>query len=148
MVNADYIGREFSGTPPYRVSRAKIAEFAEAIGAVSPLHTDPQAARAAGYDDVVAPVTFAVIIAQRAEAEYINDPGAAIDFSRVVHANETFHLARPLVAGDEISCVTRVAGITARAGITMVSTEVELNDATGAIVGTVESTIAVRGEGR
>ncbi len=148
MVNADFIGREFSGTPPYRVSRAKIAEFADAVGADSPLHTDPGAAAAAGYDDVVAPPTFAVIIAQRAEAEYIADPDAGIDFSRVVHANETFNLTRPLVAGDDISTVTRVKDISGRAGITMVTTEVELTDASGASVGTVESVIAVRGEGR
>lgn len=148
MVNADYIGREFSGTPPYRVSRAKIAEFADAVGANSPLHTDPEAAIAQGYDDVVAPPTFAVIIAQRAEAEYITDAGAGIDFARVVHANETFNISRPLVAGDEISTLTRVKDITGRAGITMVSTEVQLTDASGRDVGTVESTIAVRGEGR
>lgn len=148
MVNPDYVGREFTGTPPYRVSRAKIAEFAEAVGATSLLHVDPVAAATQGYDDVVAPPTFAVVIAQRAEAEYITDPAAQIDFSRVVHANETFNLARPLQAGDDISTVTRVVDITSRAGITMVSTEVELTDADGARVGSVESTIAVRGEGR
>lgn len=148
MVNTDYVGREFLGTPPYRVSRAKIAEFAHAVGASSPIHTDVEAATAQGYDDVVAPPTFAVIIAQRAEAEYIRDPEARIDFSRVVHANETFNITRPLVAGDDISTVVRVANITERAGITMVSTVVTLTDAGGTDVGTVESTIAVRGEGR
>lgn len=148
MVNENYVGREFLGTPPYRVSRAKISEFASAVGATSELHFDPSAAAAAGYADVVAPATFAVIIAQRAEAEYIRDPEAGIDFSRVVHANETFNLVRPLVAGDDISTVVRVSNITSRAGITMVTTEVTLTDADGADVGTVESTIAVRGEGR
>src|SRR5699024_684875 len=88
-VNTDYLGREFSGTPPYGVSRAKIAEFAAAVGATSALHVDPGAARAAGYSDVLAPPTFAVLIAQRAEAEYVDDPAAGIDFSRVVHAEES-----------------------------------------------------------
>lgn len=148
MVNASFLGREFYGTPPYRVSRAKIAEFAEAVGATSPLHTDPQAARAAGYDDVVAPATFAVIIAQAAEAEYIRDPEAGIDFSRVVHANETFTLSRPLQAGDDITSVVRVTNLVERPSLAMVTTEVELTDAAGDVVGTVESTIAIRGEGR
>lgn len=148
MVNASFLGREFSGTPPYRVSRAKIAEFAEAVGATSALHTDPGAARAAGYDDVVAPATFAVIIAQAAEAEYIRDPQAGIDFSRVVHANETFTLSRPLQAGDDISTVVRVTNLVERPSLAMVTTEVELTDAAGEVVGTVESTIAIRGEGR
>lgn len=148
MVNANFIGREFYGTPPYRVSRAKIAEFAEAVGATSPLHTDLQAARAAGYDDVVAPPTFAVIIAQRAEAEYIQDPEAQIDFSRVVHANETFTLNRPLQAGDDIATVVRVKNIVERPSLALVTTEVELTDGDGDVVGTVESTLAIRGEGQ
>ncbi|MPV50969.1 MULTISPECIES: MaoC family dehydratase N-terminal domain-containing protein [unclassified Pseudactinotalea] len=146
MVNADYVGREFHGTPPYVVSAAKISEFADAVAADSPIHRDAAAARARGYADVVAPPTFAVVIAQRAEAEYIEDPGAAIDFSRVVHANETFTPARPLVAGDEISTVTRVVSIATRASITMVTTRVDLTDAAGVAVGSVESTLAVRGE--
>lgn len=148
MVNATFVGREFTRTPPYLVSRVKISEFASAVGANSPLHTDPEAAQALGYSDVVAPPTFAVVIAQRAEAEYINHPDAGIDFSRVVHADETFHLNRPLVAGDEIATLTRVKNITTRAGITMVTTEVELTGASGDNVGRVESTIVIRGEGQ
>ncbi|HLS02777.1 MAG TPA: MaoC family dehydratase N-terminal domain-containing protein [Beutenbergiaceae bacterium] len=146
MVNTTFVGREFSGTPPYLVSRAKIAEFTEAVGATSPLHTDPGAAQALGYHDVVAPPTFAVVIAQRAEAEYINHPEAGIDFSRVVHAEESFHLNRPLVAGDEISTLTRVKNIVGRANISMVTTEVELTGAGGENVGRVQSTLAIRGE--
>ena len=148
MVNATFVGREFTRTPPYLVSRVKISEFANAVGANSPLHTDPEAAQALGYSDVVAPPTFAVVIAQRAEAEYINHPDAGIDFSRVVHADETFHLNRPLVAGDEIATLTRVKNITTRAGITMVTTEVGLTGASGDNVGRVESTIVIRGEGQ
>lgn len=146
MVDAGYVGREFHGTPPYTVSRAKIAEFADAVAAASPIHRDPAAARAQGYPDVVAPPTFAVVIAQRAEAEYIEDPAAGIDFSRVVHANEHFTLARPLVAGDVVSTAVHVVSITSRAAITMVTTRVDLTDAAGEAVGSVESTLAVRGE--
>ena len=104
------------------------------------------AARELGYDDVVAPPTFAVIIAQLAEAEYIRDPQAQIDFSRVVHANETFDLTRPLVAGDDITARVHVTNIVSRASISMVTTRVDLTDAAGADVGSVESTLAVRGE--
>ena len=79
-------------------------------------------------------------------AALVADP--RIDFSRVVHADETFNLTRPLVAGDEIATTTHVVDITSRAGITMVRTRVDLTDAGGAAVGNVESTIAVRGEGK
>lgn len=145
-VSTDYVGREFHGTPPYAVSRAKIGEFATAVGASDPVHTDPDAAQAAGHADVLAPPTFAVVIAQRAEAEYIEDPDAGIDFSRVVHAEERFAYHRPIVAGDLLHTVVHVDSINARAGITMVTTRTEIADDGGAPVCTVTSSLAVRGE--
>lgn len=145
-VNADYVGRVFTGTSPYEVSRVKIAEFATAVHAHHPAHTDPAAAQALGYADVIAPVTFAVVVAQRAEAEYITDPEASIDFSRVVHADERFTHHRPIHAGDVLSTAVHVDGVTERGGISMVSTRAEITDADGAPVATVRSTLAVRGE--
>lgn len=146
MVDLSRLGAVFTGTEPYVVSRAKIGEFADAVGAQSPLHHVPEAAREAGYRDVVAPPTFAVVIAQRAESEYVADPASGIDFSRVVHANEGFSHTRPLVAGDTVSTAVHVDALTERAGITMVTTRTELTDDDGAHLATVVSTLAVRGE--
>ncbi|WP_147918590.1 MaoC family dehydratase N-terminal domain-containing protein [Ruania zhangjianzhongii] len=146
-VSTDYVGREFHGTPPYAVSRVKIGEFAAAVGASDPVHTDPEVARAAGHEDVLAPPTFAVVVAQRAEAEYIEDPGAGIDFSRVVHAEERFVYHRPIVAGDLLHTSVHVDSITTRGGISMVTTRTEIADDGAAPVCTVTSTLAVRGEG-
>jgi len=146
VVDSSRVGAVFTGTSPYAVARAKIVEFADAVGAESALHRDPEAAVAAGYPDVVAPPTFAVVIAQRAEAEYISDPASGIDFSRVVHANEGFSYERPLVAGDVVSTTVHVDDLTERAGITMVTTRTEIADDGGALVATVTSTLAVRGE--
>lgn len=145
-VNADYVGRVFTGTPSYEVSRVKIAEFAAAVHAGHPSHTDTAAAQALGYPDVIAPATFAVVVAQRAEAEYIRDPGASIDFSRVVHADERFTHHRPIRAGDVLSTAVHVDAITTRGSISTVSTRTEITDADGAPVTTVRSTLAVRGE--
>ena len=146
MVDLARVGAVFTGTPPYVVSRAKIAEFADAVGAASPLHHVPEAAVEAGYRDVVAPPTFAVVIAQRAESEYIADPASGIDFSRVVHANESFTHTRPLVAGDVAHTEVHVEDLTERAGITMVTTRTEIMDDGGAQVASIVSTLAVRGD--
>lgn len=147
MVDLTRMGAVFTGTPPYAVSRAKIAEFADAVGATSAVHHVPEAAVEAAYRDVVAPPTFAVVIAQRAESEYIADPASGIDFSRVVHAGESFTHSRPLVAGDVVHTEVHVDSLTERAGITMVTTRTEIMDDGGAHVATVVSTLAVRGEG-
>lgn len=148
MVDASRVGEVFTDTSSYVVSRAKIAEMAAAVGAVSPLHTDPDAAVAAGYPDVVAPPTFAVVIAQQAESAYVADPASGIDFSRVVHANESFEHRRPLVAGDVVTTAVHVDAVTERAGIAMVTTRTEIADDGGAAVCTVVSTLAVRGADR
>jgi len=147
-VNLTLVGRSYAPTETYRVSAAKIAEMAAATGAAHPAHTDRQAARELGYDDVVAPPTFAVVVAQRAEQAYIADPESGIDFSRVVHAEERFTHHRPIVAGDLLRTTVHVDSITERAGIAMVSTRAEIVADDGAPVATVRSTLAVRGEGR
>jgi acyl dehydratase len=144
-VNAAYAGRTYPPTAPYVVGREHLRDFARAVGADHPAHHDVDAARALGYPDVVAPPTFAVVIAQRAEAQLIEDPEAGIDFSRVVHAEERFTHHRPIHAGDEVTTVLHVDAITERAGLAMVTTRCELSAADGAPLATVVSTLAVRG---
>ena len=51
------------------------------------VHTDRAVAQARGYRDVIAPPTFAVLIAQRAEMEFIFDPEAGVDFSPVSYTH-------------------------------------------------------------
>lgn len=145
-VNPEYAGREYPSGEPYEVGRVKLREFAEAVGATHPAHTDPAAARALGYPDVIAPPTFAVVVAQRAEAQYIQDPAAGIDFSRVVHADERFVHHRPIHAGDRLVTVLHVDAITERAGLSMITTRCVISAEDGAPVASVTSTLAVRGE--
>lgn len=143
-VNTDAVGRSYGPHEPYEVTRVKIREFAEAVDARSFAHIDPDGALADGYDDVVAPTTFAVVIAQQAEFHVVVDPEVGVDFSKVVHADERFTHHRPIVAGDVISTTVHIDAITQRAGISMVTTRSELADADGAPVATVLSTLAVR----
>lgn len=146
-INVEYVGREYPPTAAFEVSGGKIREFAAAVGATHPAHTDPAAAQSLGYPDVIAPPTFAVLVAQRAEAQLIEDPAAGIDFSRVVHAEERFVHHRPIHAGDRLVTVLHVDSVVERAGLAMVSTRAEIADAAGTPVATVTSTLAVRGDG-
>ena len=145
-VNASFAGREYPPTPEYEVGREKLREFAEAVGATHASHRDPVAARALGYPDVIAPPTFAVVVAQRAEQQLIADPAAGIDFSRVVHAEERFTHHRPIHAGDRLVTVLHVESIVERGGLAMVTTRAEITADDGARVATVVSTLAVRGD--
>lgn len=144
-VNAAVEGREYPPTEPYQVSRAKIAEFAAAVGATDPLHTDVEAARAAGYADVVAPPTFLVSVAQQGEAAAIVDPEAGIDFTRLVHGEQAFEHHRPAIAGDEVTAQTTVTKVRTAGGHSMVTLTTEVRAGEDPVC-TTTSVMVIRGE--
>ncbi|WP_285727928.1 MaoC family dehydratase N-terminal domain-containing protein [Psychromicrobium xiongbiense] len=145
-VNPALAGRVYPADAVYQVSREKVREFASAVKASSPEHFDLEAARAAGYADLVAPPTFAIIIAQRADALFVNDPESGVDFSRVVHAEQRFTHHRPLVAGDEIQAELHVDSVRAMGDGALITTRAELSTTAGEPVATTVSAILVRGK--
>lgn len=148
-VNEAYVGKVYPPEGAYEVSREKIREFALATyGAdfVHSAHLDPQAAQALGHPDVVAPPTFLVIPAQRSDERLIADPDAGIDFSRVVHGEESFMHHRPVVAGDRLLVTLHVDNIRVMAGNAMITTRNEITDESGGPVSTVVSMLVVRGD--
>jgi acyl dehydratase len=112
----DAVGKTY---PPmsYAVGREKVREFAAAVGEENPLHHDPDAAREAGYADVVAPPMFAVVFGGRAMAPALFDPEVGIDFSRMVHGGQEFVWGPPVVAGDEIATEVEVKDVAERGGL-------------------------------
>ena len=160
-VNERLIGTVYPPGEVYEVGREKIREFAEAVaghgggglgsaddaghvGPVHPSHVDPEAARAMGYSDVIAPPTFAVIVAQRSDARLVRDPEAGIDFSRVVHGEQRFIHHRPIVAGDRLVAELTVDAVTVRGGHAMITTRSEITDESGEPVCTASSMLVVR----
>ena len=139
-------GRTYPRTRPYLVGREKVREFARAVLAADPLSTDPDAARAAGFADVVAPPTFAVVVQEATLAQLLADEDAGIDFSRVVHGEQRFSFSRPIVAGDELSAVLTVTSVKTLGGNAMVTAESAISDAQGEHVVTAVSTLVVRGD--
>ena len=114
-VNTGVIGKTY---PPaeYAVGREKIREYTLAVGETDPLHHDVEAARSAGYHDLVAPPMFAVVYSLPALWRVLFDPDVGIDFSRMVHAGQQFEWGPLVVAGDEISTTLSVADVSERAG--------------------------------
>ncbi|UOR01050.1 MaoC family dehydratase N-terminal domain-containing protein [Leucobacter allii] len=146
MVNAEIQGRVYPPTAPYLVGREKVREFARAVLSASPIHLDPAAARDAGYSDVVAPPTFAVVVQESTLAQLLADEDAGVDFSRVVHGDQRFSYSRPIVAGDELTATLTIAAVKQLGGHSMVTASSDIVDAAGAHVVTAISTLVVRGE--
>ena len=115
-VNTDVIGKTFPSAT-YAVGREKVREFALVVGETNALHFDVEAARAAGYDDVVAPPMFAVVYSQPSVWPLLFDPEIGIDFARLVHGGQEFAWGELVVAGDEITTTTTVKDVSERRGI-------------------------------
>lgn len=145
-MNPDLVGRAFAPVSPYLVGREKVREFARAVFATSPLNHDPAAASAAGYADVVAPPTFAVVLQEATLAQLLAEPDAGIDFSRVVHGEQRFSYTRPIVAGDELTATLSVTSVKTLGGNAMVTAESVIVDPQGEHVVTAISTLVVRGD--
>ena len=145
-LNKEFVGRVFGPGEPYEVSRVKIAEFANAIGEHSELCRDKAAAQRAGYPDVIAPPTMAIVIAMASTASMHSEPGLGLDYSMVVHGEESFSHSRPLHAGDVVVATTTVESIRAVGAMSMLVTSTDISTTDGEHVCTAKSTLVERGK--
>src|SRR3954449_8704234 len=95
----------------YEVGREKIREYARAVGEDHPVHHDPEAARDAGFRNVVAPPMFCVVYSAGAMAPAILDPELGINLMLMVHGSQEFEWGEPVVAGDVVTSEARVKDI-------------------------------------
>ena len=144
-VNPSFVGRSYPPTPPYHVSREKIREFADAINDENPVYRSVDAAHALGYPDVIAPPTFPVILTLPAGAQFVTDPEAGVDYSRVVHGEQKFVHVRPVHAGDELQVTLSIDDVRVAAGNELISTSSEVRTTAGELVSTAYSITVVRG---
>jgi acyl dehydratase len=144
-LNPDFVGRTYPPVGTYQVGREKIREFATAIGDSNPLFHDVDAASAAGYADVIAPPTFAFALAFKAMLSVVSDPELGLDYSRVVHGEEKFIYARPIVAGDDLVVSSVIDNIRAAAGNDMITVRSDIATIAGEHVVTTYSLTVARG---
>jgi len=145
-VNPDLTEREFEKTSPYLVGREKVREFSRAVFASSPVNFSVEAANEAGFADVVAPPSFAIVLQQLTLDQLIGAEDAGIELTHVVHGAQQFRYTRPIVAGDELTAQLSVTSIKTLGGNAMITAESAVHDIRGEHVVTAISTLVVRGD--
>jgi acyl dehydratase len=115
-VPSEKIGKAYAPVV-YAVGREKVREYAAAVGESNPLYFDVEAARGAGYADVLAPPMFVVVYSSRPFMTALFEPELEIDFARLVHGAQEFRWEQPVLAGDEITTTLTVKDISERAGL-------------------------------
>jgi len=142
-IDLSLVGKRYPAMT-YEVGREKIREFADAVGDPNPAYRDPDAARALGHPDVVAPPTFAVVATRGPQLAVIDDDQLGLDFSRVVHGDQRFSFTRPIVAGDRLSVVASIDAARSVAGNDILTIRSDVSDADGLPVAVVTATLVSR----
>jgi acyl dehydratase len=129
----------------FTVESDRVTQFAQAIGDQDPRFLDPEAARAEGFPDQVAPPTFPTVMQILGSAQVVMDPELGLDYTRVVHGEQEYEWRRPMVAGDRLRAIPRIADIYARGPNEFLVTEAEIVDSEGEVVCVARSTLLSRG---
>jgi len=103
-VNTEAIGKQWPAAP-FEIEAARIEQYADAVGERSPVYHDPEAARAAGFRDQVAPPMFCVVYSAPAMGPAVLDPEVGINVATMVHGGQEFEWGEPVCAGDVITTV-------------------------------------------
>lgn len=143
MLDRSLVGRQ-SEPVVVEVERGMILRFAEAIGDPNPLYADEAAARAAGFPGLVAPPTFPAALAMNEAFRQSLDLGTRL----LLHGEQQFEYGRPVVAGDRLTIVSRVAEVLERAGASgpmdVLVLEDEARDGQGNMVFRARATLVLR----
>ena len=136
-VNTEAIGKEWPATT-YTIGSEKIREYASAVGETNPVYDDPDAAKAAGFRDLVAPPMFCVVYSNAAMAAAVLDPEVGIDFDKLVHGEQQFEWGEPVCAGDVITTTATLTEVTEKMkmGFYVFETESTNQDGEQTVLGT------------
>ena len=112
-----WIGRETRYTAPDSLGRASFRYFALAVGDKEAVYVDRDAARAAGYDDVIAPPTFVCETNQ-----YLHRPpddegyighswNLPVEGCRMIRGGHDYTFGRPVGPDDVLTVTWRIDDI-------------------------------------
>jgi acyl dehydratase len=127
------------------VDRDRVTQFALAVGEDDPRFLEAEAARAEGFPDQLAFPTFPTVIGILASAQIVVDPELGMDYSRVVHGEQSFEWRRPVVVGDRLRTTPRIADVYAKGPNEFLVIEAEITDADSEVVCVARSTLLSRG---
>ncbi|MGH2480225.1 MAG: FAS1-like dehydratase domain-containing protein, partial [Ktedonobacteraceae bacterium] len=144
MFNISFIGKVF---PPFtsEIARAKLHEFALAIGETDPIYHSQPDAHDAGYNDVQMLPTMPT------QFEFWGNPGwmerlreIGLNTTRLLHVEQEFEYLHEVWPGDTLTGVTTVLDGKARRGLDMVTLETRYTNQHGEQVLTAQMKVMVR----
>lgn len=126
-MRADHVGHTW---PPFEVlvERSMAVNFARGLGETDPVYLDRDAARAAGWRDVLTLPTFPMAMStERVDLIYAMLKMLELDPARILHGTQRFVHHEPICVGDTLVGTKRLAGVADRKGgaLTVIDTVLE-----------------------
>jgi len=128
---SDIIGTHYRYHDYFLVGREKIREYAAAVQSDDPLHFDEEAAKSAGYPNVVAPLTFIAVAGRQVQLEIFKQFDVGINLSRVIHRDQKILFHRPIFAGDKLYFDSWLDSVLESHGTVISEMRSEVTDADG-----------------
>jgi acyl dehydratase len=146
------VGRQAAVVYPKEAQR-----FAAAVGDLNPLYFDDDAARAQGYDGVIAPPMFLPhVLHGVSRLESLREDGVPqqggsdipLPVQRLMAGGEEYEFSAPLYAGDRITATTHIQNIEEKSGRTgrfvLITRETVYTNQDAVVVATGRFSVIVR----
>lgn len=133
-LNLAFLNRSYPSLETFKVDQEKINAFSEAIG-------DNNDYVKQGY----ASPTFLISIQMGAMEVALFDPELGLDYSKVVHGEQSFEYKKPVKAGDELSFISTIEDIKSKVGNDFITIRSDVRDAAGNEVAILKATLIARG---
>ena len=104
------------------VGREQLRGFASAIKCDHPAYFDEDAAAELGYDNIVAPLTFASILAKLVQTDFFRNVDVGMETMQIVQVDQKFVFYRPILAGDVLWAQMEIHSVDERFGADIVVT--------------------------
>jgi acyl dehydratase len=143
-LNQSLKGKEYQEVT-FTVERERVTQFADAIGEPNPVFRDPEAARALGYPEQLAPPTFITVMQIMTSGQVVLDQELGLNYALVVHGEQEYEWRRAVHVGDVLRATPRIADIYARGPNEFLVIEAEIEDAEGETVAVGRTTLLSRG---
>src|SRR6266516_4973578 len=143
-LNQELKGKEYKEVE-FTVDRGRVLQFDDAIGEDNPVFRDADAAKAAGFDDQIAPPTFATVMQIMTSGQVVVDPELGLNYALVVHGEQEYEWERPVRVGETLRATPRIVDIYARGPNEFVVIEADIMDEAGNPFAVSRTTLLSRG---
>ena len=145
MIDKKHIGRT-TAPQTVDVEKGRLKFFAKAIGETDPVYTNENASKTAGYAALPAPPTFAFCLEMETNSLWDNIAAMGVPVGKILHGSQSFKYCAPILAGDQITFVTKVSDIYDKKGgaLEFIVEDTTAKNQDGTLVAELQRVIVVR----